>query len=69
MREIKITCDGCGEDITEAGHRPQYRLILSQEKMPNNTGFEYAVMVYPPLKRSMHFCGLGCLSKWVSEDA
>lgn len=66
MKEIKITCDACGEDLIESA--PGYRLCLTAEakKLIGNT--MSAVMVYPPIKRDYHFCGFKCLIEWIKKE-
>lgn len=64
-RESKVTCDKCGEDITETGAMPRYRIVLDCESLPSNTNYRYAVAISPPIDQTMHFCGFVCLSEWV----
>lgn len=68
MKTTTIKCDDCGADLTEGGAMPSFYLTLSCGSRPNNTGFSYAVMVHPPIKNEMHFCGLSCLSHKLSPD-
>jgi len=67
MKRTKITCDHCERDITEGGSSLEFRLVLSQERLANHTGYESAVMVYPPLKHTMHFCNKACLADWIKS--
>ena len=68
MRNEKTTCDFCGNDLTEAGPMPAYRLVLSEEKLRNSSGYEFAVSVTPPLGRPHHFCHKGCLTRWLNGE-
>ncbi len=65
--ETKITCDQCEQDIAETGGMPEFRLKLSCEKLPHTGGMVYAVMVYPPIEKSLYFCGTACLGEWVGQ--
>jgi hypothetical protein len=65
----KVLCDACNADITEGGSMPSFRLTLSSEKLRNNTGFECAVYVLPPIDGTKHFCGKQCLTNWLSPPA
>ena len=68
MKDIKITCDECGLDLTsvESGSN-EYRLLLDCQLIHNTSTFRYAMMSYPPLKRSHHFCDFDCLKKWLNR--
>lgn len=68
MRKVEITCDYCKKDISETDSMPAYRIVLQCEQIPHNTDFIYSAMVYPPIDHTMHFCGLGCLKKWLIND-
>jgi hypothetical protein len=64
----KITCDNCDQDLTYTGNSVDYRLKLMDEPMSIEPGISMVtdMMRYPSLKNgSRHFCGLGCLKKWV----
>jgi hypothetical protein len=66
--EYKVTCDNCQRDLTSLeGHSSMQRLALNAEYIPNSAGVDYGVYWVPDLERSHHFCGLGCLSKWLQE--
>lgn len=42
-----------------------YRLVLASESKPGGgAGFYTDMMIYPPVERVHHFCGLGCLDLW-----
>ena len=65
MKNIKITCDDCGKDITETGSMPAFRLVLSSEKLPSSANSIYAVLVEPPIDRTYYFCNCICLRRWL----
>lgn len=67
MKQSKVTCDNCNADLSDAGPRPEYRLVLDAERIPNSGRLLYAVYVVPAVDRQHHFCGLGCLSKWIEK--
>jgi hypothetical protein len=62
-----IICDGCGKElITKSSYPSVYALVLGYTNVNRNTtGFEYAVMVYPPIDGTKHFCDTKCLSEWI----
>jgi|CXWL01.1.fsa_nt_gi hypothetical protein len=64
MKLVNITCDGCGDGLTEAGNCVDYRLALNVENIPSRGGFVTAVGRYPPLMCDHHFCGTACLDQW-----
>lgn len=66
MKETKITCDGCGKDLTTTGNSVDYRLALVNEAIPSGGGAVTDMMVYPPIERNVHFCGMRCLKAWLS---
>lgn len=67
MKNTEVKCDGCGADITCTRNSIDYRLWLTNETKPicPDTNTVTALMIYPPLKRDFHFCGVGCLKTWV----
>lgn len=65
MRVEKITCDGCGGDLTTRTNSVDYRLVLAAESKPGYGAGAYTdMMIYPPVDRAHHFCGIGCLDRW-----
>jgi len=69
MREVKITCDGCGKDITNTAQMPAFRLHLLAESLPHTSNSVYSVRVYPPIKRDCYFCDTECLKSWLTTLA
>jgi hypothetical protein len=63
----KITCDGCGADLTSTGNCVDYRLALRNESMPTRGGFVTAMGKYPAMDNNAHFCGLACLDLWTDR--
>jgi hypothetical protein len=68
MLTQKVTCDHCCADITDTGNELGYRLNLSAERLLINCKAMAvtAMMVYPPINRDHHFCGLNCLREWLN---
>lgn len=65
MKDVSITCDQCGGDLTFTANCDDYRLVVQSERLlpyPGG-GAVTAMAVYPPVARAYHFCGLGCLRK------
>jgi hypothetical protein len=66
---VKVTCDGCGRDLTTRTNCVDYRLVLASEDKPGHgAGVYTAMMIYPPVERSYYFCGLGCLDRWRDRE-
>jgi len=66
---ISIKCDSCKEELVEESKYPaSFALKLETIDVgTNSSGVVFAITVIPPLEREHHFCGLGCLKKWVSN--
>lgn len=62
---IKIFCDNCSNEITYSYGCQNYCLKLSNHTMPNYSSITCDIMIYPPIDSTKHFCGLGCLKKWL----
>jgi hypothetical protein len=69
MREEKVTCDGCGHDLTTRSNSVDYRLVLASESKPGYGAGAYTdMMISSPLEREHHFCGLDCLDHWRARE-
>lgn len=64
---INITCDNCKKDLNFSDGFTKYALKLSCSALPHNEGYVLDVYVYPPIENDLHFCGLGCLKKYLEE--
>jgi len=69
MKETKILCDNCSEDLTYTTNCVDYRLCLYNESMDVNSNIVTLAMRYPQLNRAYHFCRMDCLKKWVNRDS
>lgn len=67
MKEERITCDGCGTDLTITGNSIAWRLALTPQKIPCHSGAVTDMWIEPDLDRAHHFCGLRCLFLWVDR--
>ena len=65
-----LICDDCGNELIEYTSYPaRYSLQLkSIDTNINNTGMEFGCCVYPPIKETLHFCGLRCLGSWCTSN-
>jgi hypothetical protein len=70
----KIECDACGRDITTTGNCEDWRLVLgNKSKTPwfvaegRRGGVVTSKAIQPPVPRTHHFCGLGCLADWLTD--
>ena len=69
MRISKVTCDGCGRDLTSRTNMVDYRLRLTSEDKPGYGAGAYTAMgIYPSIDRDFHFCALRCLDHWRSRE-
>jgi hypothetical protein len=69
MRTERVTCDGCGADLTTRTNMVDYRLVLASESKPGHgEGFYTAMGIYPTINRAHHFCGLACLDLWRDRE-
>lgn len=66
--QTKITCDGCGNDLTSTGNSIDYRLLLANERLPIRGTTCTDMMIYPPIEGDAHFCGLWCLHTWLTRQ-
>lgn len=64
-KTVKITCDGCGSDLTTTGNCDAYRLHLSNERIPSAGGFVTMMGMYPVLESDLYVCSVACLIKVV----
>lgn len=67
-KEVKITCDQCGADLTTTGNCEDYRIALRNESIQSRSGFVTVMGASPHLKSNAYFCGTRCLAKWVSAN-
>lgn len=69
MAEIRrITCDGCGADVTEVNGTAYHRLELeSRPRRTNRDNAMGSVCSKPLVGRVYHFCGVACLKLWAAE--
>ena len=64
----EVNCDACAADLTYTGNSVDYRVVLGSESLPSRGGAVTAMMVYPPITPTRHFCGIQCLVKWVQTN-
>jgi hypothetical protein len=66
---LNLSCDNCNVDLSDSGPMPRFRMRLVNERMPNKSGFTYAVSVSPIIPVGEYdFCGSECLSKWLAKS-
>lgn len=64
---IKITCDGCGQDITSTQYAYEFNLSLTATPRINDSGFSFDMGLNQSIDEQKDFCGLGCLKKWMNQ--
>lgn len=67
METHKITCDHCGRNLSSTSNCIDWRLALRNEEIPSRDGMVTTVMRYPAFDRDHHFCGIGCLVRWIRK--
>lgn len=67
MKQVTITCDGCGKELGAPSPMPGYYLEVKAVPRPP-ADMTYAVAVYPPIRHDLHFCGKGCLRGHMFPD-
>jgi len=67
-KEVEITCDSCGNQLTRSSNCEDYRLALLNERVPSGGGAVTAMAVYPAIKRDAYFCGVECLRAWLDKE-
>lgn len=66
MREERVLCDGCGNDLTMRSRSSPYRLALVLDfKQADPEADNLPLAEYVPLiDRDHHFCCLDCVDRW-----
>lgn len=67
MKNIEIKCDSCSMDLSSTTNCVDYRLSLVNDSLPSRSNVVTSMMIYPPIDRDAHFCGINCLKKWLSS--
>ena len=69
MIDTKICCDNCGTQLNiDSSYPHNYGIqIRSLDYGINTSGVEYALYMEPPLKKTLDFCGIGCLQAWITK--
>lgn len=66
---LRVHCDHCGTDLSCSSNSIDYRVTVQAEAIPPHAGAVTDMMIYPPLDRPHHFCGLGCVRAWADKVA
>ena len=66
--DTKVTCDGCGKDLTTTDNSVDYLLALMNQSLPTRGPVVTDLGIRPKIKRDCHFCGIRCLRKWLDEE-
>jgi len=69
-REIKVTCDHCGKDITASQNCDDFRIVVCSERLPTRFPDLPVTDMYieNPVPKNLYFCGWGCLTAKFSRD-
>jgi hypothetical protein len=61
-------CDYCGQDLSDNKGVPNFRIVLSDERILNKSHMsECLIMIYPPIGDEKHFCNRRCLKEWLKD--
>jgi hypothetical protein len=62
MTEPTATCAHCAADLTSTSHYSDWRLALTNERIPARSLVDQGAKTLP---RITYFCGPRCLAMWV----
>lgn len=65
-KTVKITCDQCGEDITDTGLMPKCRIVIHSERLPHTTNERYAISAHDPVPTPLYFCSWACMELYIT---
>ncbi len=66
----RINCDLCGCDLSITGNCMDWRVLVKSEAISPEVGAAVTDMwIDPPVAKNAHFCGLGCLQRWLEGIA
>lgn len=65
----KITCDSCDADLTFIGHRPGYRISVTDETNPPDLSFRRASFDMTEPSLPLHFCNAICLAEYLKKKS
>lgn len=63
-KEVKVTCDECGSDLTSTGNCMDYRLVVQSERIGSRVGVVTAMYLGPQLDEPKYFCGWRCFNEY-----
>lgn len=66
MKDLKITCDQCGRDLTTTGNCEDFRIAVVNERITVTGGAVTSMSIEPHLQHDYHFCGCVCLRNWAT---
>ena len=68
MKNLEFICDNCEKDLTTVNNGyDEYRITLGCQSIHNISNARFAMVQFPPLDRSYHFCNINCLNKWLAD--
>lgn len=63
-----ITCDACGNDLSDFGPYPGHYLNLESRVGPSTSPVRHTIHVSPAIQTPHHFCGKRCLRDWITAE-
>lgn len=72
---VTVLCDQCGKDLSYhlSSYPGEYVITLAAKRKPRppdyKGGMVFAVIDYPPLDRTYHFCNLACLREHLAASS
>jgi hypothetical protein len=67
MTKSETKCDYCNKDLALTTNCEDYCLELKNKQIPRWEGSVTCMGVYPIIKSTLHFCGLGCLKHYLNK--
>ena len=67
MHIHEVRCYLCERHLNYASPYEDYYLHLSATQR-HSDGAVFSVMIYPPIDRDKHFCGVKCLFLWSAKQ-
>lgn len=69
MKNSFINCDYCDKEIKPQENTSRDYLELTNRRYSPVGPMVLDILIYPIIERDYHFCGLGCLKKWINKES
>lgn len=65
--KVECFCDLCKRDLSITSNCIDFRISIQSEKIPVQNGAVTLMHIEPPLDGPIHFCGVGCMKKYLES--